>query len=218
MRVTVNGVELYYEKHGQGRPIVLLHGNGEDNSIFDVLIKSLSPSYSVYAIDSRDHGKSSAVKSLYYSDMMEDVAAFIREMGLDGTILYGFSDGGIIGLLLAIKYPDMLSKLIVSGANISPDGIKKKWLVLLKINFFFTKSKKCKLMLTQPDIKDVDLNKIVTPTVILAASNDVVTDEHTRLIAENIPNSVLSILDGEKHASYVIRSEKLYDIIKPYLE
>ena len=108
MNIKVNGIDLYYEKTGQGCPIVLLHGNGESHDIFAVLIKRLSPNYTVYAIDSRDHGKSGKVKSLDYGDMMEDVAAFIRQLDIESPVLYGFSDGGIIGLLLAIKYPALI--------------------------------------------------------------------------------------------------------------
>ena len=217
MHITVNNTKLFYQKTGQGKPVILLHGNGEDHTIFDVLTKRLSKSYTVYAIDSRDHGKSGKVKDLNYSDMMEDTAAFIRELNIQQPILYGFSDGGIIGLLLSIKYPDMLSKLIISGSNINPGGVKKKWVFLMKLSYFFTRRNKLKLMLTQPDISLSDLNKITTPTTLLAGSNEFCTDEHTRLIATNIPGCVLNVLEGERHGSYVINSEKLYGVIEPYL-
>ena len=217
MVVNVNGVELYYEKTGHGRPIILLHGNGESHAIFDVLIKQLSPNYTVYAIDSRDHGKSGKVKSLDYRDMMEDIAAFIRELEIECPILYGFSDGGIIGILLAIKYPWSISKLIISGANTRPDGLKEITALLMKITYFFTRSRKYKLMLTQPNITGAELNTITTPTLVLAGSKDIVKDGHTKSIAENIPGSVLRIVEGENHASYVVHSEKLYGTIAPFL-
>ena len=191
MNIKVNDIELYYEKTGQGRPIILLHGNGESLDIFKILLKQLSPNYTVYAIDSRDHGKSGKVKSLDYRDMMEDVAAFIGQLDIEIPILYGFSDGGIIGLLLAIKYPVLLSKLIISGANANPDGIKTFTAILMKITYFFTRSRKYKLMLTQPNITYTELNTIVTPTLVLAGKKDIVKDEHTKRIAENIPGSVL---------------------------
>jgi len=213
----VNGIELYYEKTGHGTPVILLHGNGEDNTIFDVLIKQLSQDYTVYAIDSRDHGKSGRVKTLHYDTMMEDVAEFIREKELRRPVLYGFSDGGIIGLLLAIKHPDMLSKLIVSGANTHPGGAKRIYFFIGNILYFFTRNRKLKLMLTQPNIVDAELNTITVPTLILAGSRDVVSEEHTRQIADNIPGSILNILEGETHSSYVIHSEKLYGIIEPFM-
>jgi pimeloyl-ACP methyl ester carboxylesterase len=146
--------------------------------------------------------------------MMEDIAVFIRELNIKSPILYGFSDGGIVGLLLTIHYPEMLSKLIISGANTHPDGTKKWFLALLRIMYFFTRSRKIKMLLTQPNITDAELNTIVTPTLVLAGSKDVVKDEHTRNIAANIPGSVLNILEGERHESYVIHSGKLYGILR----
>jgi len=216
MYIKVNGMELFYEKSGQGNPIVLLHGNGEDHTIFDVLAARLSQGYTVYAIDSRGHGKSSRVKNFDYRAMMEDIAAFIRGLNISDPMLFGFSDGGIIGLLLAIEYPGMLSKLIISGANTQHDGIKTMSSILMKIFYLFTRDQKLKLMLTQPNITSADLNKIITPAMVLAGSRDLVKDEHTRMIAANIKNSVLRILEGEDHASYVLHSDKMFDIINDF--
>jgi pimeloyl-ACP methyl ester carboxylesterase len=213
-----NGVSLYYEKFGQGgHPVILLHGNGESHRIFDVLAKHLSLNHTVYAIDSRDHGKSSKVKSLAYGEMMEDVAEFIRKKRLEKPILYGFSDGGIIGLLLVIQYPEIISKLIISGANTRPDGIKRRYLVLMKMVYFFTRDRKYKLMLTQPNITAEELKTITTPTIILVGSRDIVKEGHTRDIAEQIPESRLIILEGETHGSYVLHSKKLHDVMEPFL-
>jgi len=217
MRINVNGVELHYEKSGEGDPIILLHGNSQDHRIFTGLIKKLSAKYTVYAIDSRDHGRSSKVEHLDYYSKMDDVADFIHELKIEKPIIYGFSDGGIIGLLLAINHPDMLSKLIISGANTSPEGIKKPTRLLLKIWYFFTRSNKVKLMITQPNITDAQLNTIITPTLVLAGHSDVIKEEHTKSMAKNIPGSQLRILKGESHASYVLQNDKLYDIIKTFL-
>ena len=217
MYFNTNGIELYYEKTGDGPPVILLHGNSEDHTIFDVLTKQLSPNYTVYAIDSRGHGQSSEVKNLEYESMMEDVAAFICEMKIKTPVLYGFSDGGIIGILLAVKYPMLISRLIISGANTHPGGIKGIFIVIMKIIYFFTKSHKFKLMLTQPNITDAELRTITTPTLILAGGKDVIKDSHTKNIAKNIQGSTLKILEGESHEGYVVHSEKLYDVIAPFL-
>jgi len=217
MIIRLNGINLYYKKSGQGDPIILLHGNGQDHTIFRSVRKKLSGSYTVYAIDSRGHGKSSRVKSLDYQSIMEDVAEFIRVLEIDKPILYGFSDGGIIGLLLAISYPEMLDKLIISGANLNPDGIKKSVFTVMRAAYFITRSKKLKMMLTQPDITEEQLSTIVTPTLILAGRHDVVKEEHTRFIASCIEGSELRILAGESHASYVLDNEKLYDTIKTFI-
>ena len=218
MKVEINGTGLYYVKRGHGPAFVLLHGNGQDHTIYRALIRRLSKIYTVYAVDSRGHGKSRKVSKLNYMDIMKDFAQFISELELEEPILYGFSDGGIIGLLLAIHYPHLISKLIISGANTNPDGIKTFYRILIKIGFFFTRSIKLEMMLTQPDISNEQLSQIVTPTLILAGSRDVIRREHTMNIAANIPGSIFEILDGEGHGSYIVSSDTLYFIMKPFLD
>lgn len=217
MYLTVNDVTLFYQKSGQGSPILLLHGNGESNEIFDKLIPQLNRHFTVYAIDSRGHGKSSKVKTLDYNHMAEDIAEFIKILNIDRPMIYGFSDGGIVGLILAIKYPDLLSRLMISGANVQPTGIKKKYLRIIRLIYTFTRSSKYYLMLTKPDISDEELRKITVKTLVLAGSNDIIEEEHTRHIAACIANSDLKILEGENHESYVVHSSKLYEILKPFV-
>ena len=218
MHFTVNGIELYYKETGQGAPFVLLHGNGENHKIFRALEKLLSMKYRVYAIDSRDHGKSTRVKGLDYETMMEDVAEFIRGKGIQDPMLFGFSDGGIIGLLLAIRHPGLVSRLIVGGANTHPDAIKMIYTAMFKIAHFFVRNQKHKMMLTQPDITRAELNSITTQTLVIVGSNDAVKDGHAAYIAESIPGSALVILEGETHTSYVYKGKKLYDTIERFLE
>jgi len=218
MRINVNSIELFYKQSGQGDPIILLHGNGQVHTIFKKLTKNFSDDFTVYALDSRGHGKSSMVKHLDYMSKMEDVAGFIQKLEIKKPILYGFSDGGIIGLLLAIHNPEILDKLIISGANINPDGIKTYILSIMKVLYFFTRSSKLKLMLTQPDIKESELNSIITPTLVLAGRHDIIKEEHTKNIANNISGSELKILKGENHTSYVVNSSKIYDIIESFIK
>ncbi|CZQ85468.1 alpha/beta hydrolase fold [Trichococcus palustris] len=218
MYIRVNDTNLWYETKGTGQPFILLHGNGESREIFTVLITELSKNFSVYAIDSRGHGKSSKTNQLSYGLMMEDVASFITELKLEKPLLYGFSDGGIIGLLLASKYSDMLSKLIISGANTQPNGVKKSWAMLSQLYYLLTRSKKMKMTLEEPNISKEDLKKIHIPVLVLAGKNDLIKVEDTKYIANNIPNSTLTILDRETHSSYVVNSPKLYKIIKAFIE
>lgn len=214
----VNGIELYYEKMGQGSPIILLHGNGEDHQIFQTLMLKLAKSYTVYAIDSRGHGRSTKLKELDYVTMAEDIVAFIESLHMEQPILYGFSDGGILGLLIAAHKPNLLSKLIISGANVKPNGIKTRYFRSFQLIHLITRNPKYKLMVTQPSIENEDLANIRIETLVLAGSKDMILETHTRHIAECIPNSTLQILEGEDHMSYVYDNEKLYDIMKPFLE
>ena len=215
MKVFVNNVNLYYETFGEGQPIILLHGNQE---IFDKLIDKLKDNYKVYAIDSRCHGKSENPVDISYNLMCDDIIDLIKKLHIQKPILYGFSDGGIIGILIAIKEPTLLSKLIVSGANISPDVLTFWDNLITKTFYFFTRSKYIKMMLNEPNIPLSDLQKIVIPVHVIAGEKDVIKYEHTKLIADNIKNSTLEIVKGEKHGSYIIHSDKIYEIIKKYME
>ena len=109
MNVQVNGVILYYEKQGSGPPLVLLHGNGEDGRIFDRTAEVLAPYYTVYTIDSRCHGRSSRDVLLSYDLMAADVLAFSKALKLEKPVICGFSDGGIVALLAAIRAPELPS-------------------------------------------------------------------------------------------------------------
>lgn len=209
----VNNIKLYYEKRGEGRPLILLHGNGESHKIFDKAIDILEKSFTVYAIDLRGHGASEEIKEYHYLDMAEDIKEFIEDEKLKEPILYGFSDGGIIALLLASIYPKLLSKIIVSGVNINPKGLKAKWIILFKVMYLIKKDSKVKMMLEEPNISIEMLNKIEIPTVVLVGSRDVIKENHTKLIVDNIKNCKLQILDGEDHGSYIIHNKKIANII-----
>ncbi|MBE6070525.1 MAG: alpha/beta hydrolase [Clostridium butyricum] len=216
MILKVNEIELFYEKYGSGQPIILIHGNGENHNIFDKIIPLLSELFTVYAVDLRGHGNSSKVNEYNYEDMTNDIVYFIKELKLENPIYYGFSDGGIIGLLIASKHPELLSHLIISGANTNPHGLKRKWYYLFKLIYLITRDKKIKMMLTQPNISKDDLKMIIIPTLVLAGSNDMISDYNTKEIAQHIKNSNLNILEGETHSSYVVHSPKLFNLITSF--
>ena len=217
MIINVNNVKLYYEIYGQGKPIILVHGNSETHEIFDVLIENLKENYKVYALDSRCHGKSQNTNKISYDLMAEDMIEFIKKLNISKPVFYGFSDGGIVGLLIAIKEPKLLSKIIISGANLNPKGMKTSMLLVSKIGYFFTKNKFLKMMIKEPNITIEDLGKIEIPAYILAGQKDVIKEEHTKLIAKNIKNSKLVIIPKENHFSYIVHSEKIYQIIKDFI-
>ena len=218
MKVAVNGVELYCEIRG-GEPgkekpsLIMLHGNGEDHTIFDRSAEALSERFVCYLPDSRGHGQSTPVETLSYQTMAEDVIALIGALGLRRPVLYGFSDGGILGLLVAMKRPELLSRLIVSGANLEPRGVKRSLYVSLKLMTLFKKDPKLLLMLREPQISPEELKAVTVPTLVLAGSRDLIREEHTRLIAASIPGARLLLLEGETHGSYIVHSEKIARII-----
>lgn len=210
--IDVNGMNLAYTKRGKGRPMLFIHGNGEEHSIFDETIRKLTPYFTCYALDSRGHGKSSSVEEYHYQDMADDVSAFINALDLHQVTICGFSDGGIVGLLLAMQNPEV-TNLIACGANINPPGVKLPVLLMMRLIYAFKKDPKVKLMLTEPDIHNKELSKITARTLILAGQKDLIRYKHTKKIATSIPKAKMRILRGEGHGSYIIHSEKLAEIL-----
>ena len=209
MYITVNGVRLYYEKTGEGRPLVMVHCNSMDHKIFSRSVKLLSERFTVYCPDSRDHGKSEKVKTLHYEDMAEDMYEFITALGLEKPVFYGFSDGGIIGLILASKYPGLLSALIVSGASLRPDSTKDLPMRFFKLWSHVDRSDKMRIMMREPDITNEMLAAIKVPSFVTAGEKDVIKEEHTRHIAETIPGAQLKIFPKTGHTGYIMRSDKI---------
>ena len=217
MNITVNGMELYYEVVGSGAPLIMVHGNGETHEIFDKAAELLSKHFTCYLLDSRGHGRSQKVAEYHYADMAEDVYQIIQALHLEHVTYYGFSDGGLIGLLLASEHPDLLDRMILSGANTRPDAVRKWLATVFRIVNRIHRNPLFELMLTEPHITKEQLQSIQTPTLVLAGSKDLVVEEDTRFIASNIPNATLKILDGEGHASYIVHKTKVAELILEYV-
>lgn len=218
MEITVNGARLFYIKAGQGSPVVLLHGNNQSHRIFDLLIRQLKRDHTVYALDSRGQGRSeTGDRPLTYGQMARDTAAFIRLLGLRRPALYGFSDGGIVGLLLAIHHPELLSRLAVSGANAQPHGLKARWQLIYRFMGVFGHSPLTKMIVSEPNITAQQLEQIRIPVLVLAGQFDMVRQEHTRWLAQHIPGGRLQVVRGASHGSYVVRSPRVYHYLKDFL-
>jgi len=219
-----NGVSISYTKSGAGVPLIFVHGNMGSNQFFKDCTK-LFKGYTVYMPDSRSHGKSDKVKRLNYDDMAEDIVNLIRHEGLDKRgekpIVFGFSDGGIIALKIAMKYPDLLGKILPAGVNLTPKGINGFWRfvtrVIFCLTFPFKFGDKMRLMLTQPNITHDDLKKITTPTIVLYGEKDIVKLADSQAVVDNAANAKLVIVPKENHGSYIADNQKLYDVLKEYL-
>ena len=190
----------------------MVHGNGEDHTIFDEASEILKDRFTVYLVDSRDHGQSTKVSDLHYSDMADDLLVFLNDLDLKDVTFYGFSDGGILGLLLAQK-TDRISRLIVSGANMTPNGVKGWLKTVIKIMYFFNKDGKLRMMLREPNITAEELSSIKVPTTVIAGEKDLVIRKETEAIAAAIPGSKLRIIKGEGHGSYIVHKTAVADLI-----
>ena len=216
MIAQVNGIQLYYEKQGSGPPLVLLHGNGEDGRIFDRTIEVLAIRYTVYAIDSRCHGKSSRDVPLSYDLMAADVLAFVRRLQLEKPVLCGFSDGGIVALLAAVQTPELPGAVIACGANTTPAGLKWPVRLGMALNYLVRREPRTKMMLTQPQITPEMLGRIQAPTLVLCGAHDMIRPADSRAIAAAISGARLQVLPHEGHGSYIVHSPKLAHLVEPF--
>ncbi|HTN00170.1 MAG TPA: alpha/beta hydrolase [Pedobacter sp.] len=204
---TVNGIKLYYEVYGSGKPLILLHGNGGSIRSQGKRIEYFKNHFQVIAIDSRAHGKSidSTAKSLTYMQMASDVNALLETLKIDSAYVWGQSDGGILGLLLAIHYPGKVAKLATFGANIFPgksavfDEIDQMVMDTLKTTKNFTIKRLYSLLAYQPDITEKDLKKIKCPVLIMSGDRDAIRLEHSIKIFYAIKNSNFFVMPGATH-------------------
>lgn len=213
MFIHVNGIRLFYEKMGQGEPLIMVHGNEENHRIFDNAAELLKKHYTLYLVDSRGHGQSDRVDEYHYQDMCDDMVEFIQQLHLKDVTYMGSSDGAIIGILLASQHPEMISNLILAGPNTKPQGVIQEVYDEMKAIYQKTKNPLVKLMLEQPHISNKELKQIKARTLVLAGSDDLIKLDHIQNIANQISNSQLMILEGEDHSSYIIHNEKIAKII-----
>ena len=214
--IDVNGVSLHYAIVGEGKPVVLVHGNGETHDLFDTEIKQLvEAGYRVYAPDSRGHGANQPLSEYHYADMAEDMYQFIQALDLDKPAYYGHSDGGIIGLLLQIKHPDVMA---ISGTNLSPAGIVPSFIEEFTELNDADPDPLVTLMLTEPNIDPDSLKEISIPVLVTVGENDLILRSETDTIISKLPHSRLEIIPGEDHGSYIDGSEIMGNLLLDFFK
>ncbi len=218
MYIQLNGQILQYERTGEGRPIIFLHGNGESHEIWDKMCETMSLDYSVYAIDSRGQGGSATPKEYHYQDMADDIGLFITSLSIEKPLLVGFSDGAIIALLLAIKNQDLLSGIVLCGCNLSPKGLSGSARREIKSLYKKTKSPLVEMMMLEPNIDAGQLSSISIPALVCAGSKDMIKPKETQTIKDSLGNASLHIFEGETHGSYIEHTDKLAPVLRKFLE
>ena len=227
----IRGFKMYAEVYGQGHPLLFIHGNGGSINAFTKQIPFFSKKYKVIIADSRAQGKSADGKdSLSYEMMADDYAALLDAMKIDSAYVVGWSDGGINGLLMAIRHPEKVKKLAVTGANLRPDTTAvpgEIWdMVRPAYNELKNKSVKnemekngiklLRLLMEQPHIPHADLQKINCPTLVIGGDHDVIKEEHTMEIYKNVPNSYLWILPNSGHSTPVVYAEEFNNKVNEF--
>ncbi len=207
-------MRLYYEVYGAGEPLLVVHGNGGSIADLGAQIAHFRKRYKVIAMDSRDQGKSGdSPDTLTYEKMTDDLAALLDHLKVGAVDVLGWSDGGIEALLLGIRHPAKVKKIVAMAANLNPTDAALSPEVLATIKSMMDaipaatrdtpqgrrELKVTGMMLEEPNIDLKALEAITAPTLILAADHDVIRDEHTIDIFHHIPNSQLAIFPNATH-------------------
>ncbi len=202
-------IQLHFIRKGSGFPLVLLHGNGESSSYFAGQMEPFAARFCTYAVDTRGHGgtpRGSAPFTL--AQFADDLLAFLDRQQIEKAHLLGFSDGGNVALLFALKYPQRVEKLVLCGANIDPWGVKLRYQLPIVLGYGIVaalapfdsgarpKKELLGLMVTQPHITAQQLAELHMPTLVVAGSRDMIRASHTRRIAAAIAGAQLCILPG----------------------
>lgn len=226
----IRGFKMYYEIYGTGKPLLIIHGNGGSISDFKNQIPYFSKNYKVILADSRAHGKSNdTADSLSYEMMADDLNALLNKLLIDSCYVIGWSDGGINGLLLAIRNPDKVKKLAITGANLWPDttAIEPEifnWIVstndsLAKVQQtpeVKAQKKLYNLMAFNPHITRADLKNVKCPTLVIGGDKDVILPKHTIVIADAIPKSYLWILPNSGHSTLITHKDIFNQIVEDF--
>jgi pimeloyl-ACP methyl ester carboxylesterase len=215
---SVRGIKMYCEIYGNGRPLLMIHGNGGSIKSFENNIAFFAQKYKVIVADSRAQGRSvDADDSLSFEMMADDEAALLDAFHIDSAYVLGWSDGGINALLLALRHPNKVIRLASTGANLWPDStaiLSSLWKEE-KIYFDSAKNKQhltsrekyeWKLFMLdwlQPNIALTSLQAIRSPSLIIGGDHDLIRVEHTVVIYQAIPHAYLWIVPNSGHATLI---------------
>lgn len=215
----VNGIQVYYAVYGEGEPVILLHGGLGHSDVWGHQVTELSKNYQVITMDSRGHGRSTRNDERYtYELMASDVIALMDFLQIDKASLIGWSDGGIIGLVMAINNPERLERVFAFGANSDPSGLTADLADDAVFNQYIENAGKDyarlsstpddyegflgaigEMWATEPNITEQLKNITVPVTIADGEYDEAITREHTEMMAKEIPGAKLVILPSVSH-------------------
>jgi pimeloyl-ACP methyl ester carboxylesterase len=223
----INGFQMYCEVYGSGEPLLLIHGNNGGIKDFYKQIPYFSRHYKVIVADSRAQGKSlDPSDSLTYEMMADDYADLLTALKIDAAYVLGWSDGGINALLLAMRHPEKVKKMAITGASLQPDStvVAAEILQETKLRYLEVKKKFAgtrpktpaeikefkllKLLIEQPHIELTALHKIEVPTLVIGGDHDLILPAHTLQIFQNLPNAYLWILPNSGHSTLIDHADE----------
>jgi pimeloyl-ACP methyl ester carboxylesterase len=220
----VNGLHMYYEIHGEGPPLLLLHGGTCSIELPSMAIPFFASEFQVIAIEQMGHGRTrdAMEREFHYHDMAEDTVELMRQLRIESAFVFGLSDGGVVGLDMAIHHPERVRKLAVTGAGFRTDGISESsmdWLMTVKPEDWPQDFREVyerlspdgpghwpivlerikRMWSVEPDYTLEQIASITASTLVIVGDKDMITLEHSVEMFRAIPDSQLCVVPGATH-------------------
>lgn len=223
---SVNGLKMYYEIHGEGFPLVLIHGGGSTiGTTFGRVLPMLAKNHKVIAVEMQAHGHTADIeRPMTFEQDADDIAALLKHLNIDKANIFGFSNGATTTLQIAIRHPRIVNRIVVASTmykragaipgffdamkNATFDGMANEYKqAFLKINpkhdaLYRMYERDVTRMQNFADISEKSIISIQAPALILTGNKDVLTPEHAVEMYRKIKNAQLVILPGG-HGEYI---------------
>ncbi|ACS58623.1 alpha/beta fold hydrolase [Rhizobium leguminosarum] len=227
----VNDIKMYYAEYGEGDPILFIHGGLGNAEVWGHQVADFAKDHRVIVADSRGHGRSTRSQQPFGYDLMtSDYVALLDYLKIDKVTLVGWSDGGIIGIDMAMKHPEKLTRVIAQAANVTTDGVKADVMDNKTFNDYINVAGEqyrklsptpneydafvkqiSEMWATQPAWTAADLGKISVPVTLAIGDHDeAVKLDHTEMMAKQIPGAKLVILKDVSHFA-MLQDPAAYD-------
>ena len=220
--VNAGGVRTYYEVYGEGEPLVLLHGGLATAESWVMQVPALAEGYRVYVPERRGHGRTpDAAGPITYEMMAADTAAFLDATGTGAANLVGWSDGAVVGMLVALRRPELVRKLVVIGQYFNFEGEVPEFRAMIDYwgtdlpealhevydrvspdgpeHFPVVLEKMMRMWREEPDLAFSELAGVRAPVLLMQGDDDIVKVEHSAALAATLPDAQLAVVPGSSH-------------------
>jgi pimeloyl-ACP methyl ester carboxylesterase len=237
----VNGLQLYYEEHGSGHPLVLLHGGLHTIDLsFGALIPLLAASHRVIAVELQGHGRTADIdRAPTYPNLADDVAALLDHLGIERADVFGFSLGGLVAIELGLQHPTRVDRLVLAAVSYRPEGghdLSDPTSVRMPTPTEFAEmeqeyrrvaphpdhwgaftAKLNGIVHTAPGWSADDMRRLAAPVLLVIGDTDFVRIEHAAEMLELIPDAELAVLPRTRHTELTLRTDVLSPLVERFL-
>jgi pimeloyl-ACP methyl ester carboxylesterase len=239
--VNAGGVRTYFEVYGEGEPVVMLHGGLGTVESWAMQTPALAEVYRVYVPERRGHGRTPDVDGpITYETMAADTAAFLDAAGTGSAHLVGWSDGAVVGMLVALLRPELVRKLVVIGQYFNAEGEVPEFRVMIDYwgsdlpealhevydrvspdgpeHFPVVLEKVMRMWREEPDIALPELAEVCAPVLVMQGDDDIVEVEHSAAVAATLPDAQLAVIPGTSHMAPLEKPDLVNRLILDFLD